>query len=313
MITKANAARRCIGRLSRRHFGQAPTPRAASRRAGLRRPVHLGRLQPQPARHPADPAQDGGGREARRLRPGQPRRQGAAAHSRDLPPRRAVPDRRRRFARHRARDSAIAGTPAGRPVPAPRQLRALRRGDDLRPARTLHHRSAPQDAGDPGTHHRRHPGGAPNPVRRFAAGPPDAGGENEPGKNPAAERGRAGRRIGRGRALLDRKLPRRARIAGRPCSPATPRRSRRAIASTFSPRPRPPTSRSSTAPCNRAPSPSTCTARRTRPRTGFASSCSTPAPRCRSRTCCRCWNGWGCGSSTRFPTPSCRAGSRRAA
>ena len=61
-------------------------------RAPLPRPLHLGRLQLEPARDPAAAAQGRAGGRALGLHPLRARRQGARPHPRDLPARRAVPD-----------------------------------------------------------------------------------------------------------------------------------------------------------------------------------------------------------------------------
>ena len=66
-------------------------------------------------------------RRARRPRARQPRRQVARQHPRDLPARRAVPDRRRRAAAHRDRHPAPRRAAALPPVRAPRPVRALPR------------------------------------------------------------------------------------------------------------------------------------------------------------------------------------------
>ena len=65
--------------------------RTRHRREAFSRPVHVGGLQPQPARNSPAPAQDRARRRALRPRSGQPRRQGRGPRARNLSARRAVP------------------------------------------------------------------------------------------------------------------------------------------------------------------------------------------------------------------------------
>ncbi len=109
-------------------------------RAAVHRPLHLDRLLAQPA-HDPDPAPEGRALvRARRLPPGQPRRQGPVQHPGDLPARRAVPDHRGRAVPDRNGHPAAPAAAADRPVRPPRSLRALRLLPGLRAARPLRHR-----------------------------------------------------------------------------------------------------------------------------------------------------------------------------
>ncbi len=81
------------------------------------------------------------------LHAGQPRRQGADQHPRDLSARRAVPDHRRRSAAHGDRHPASGRPAALPPVRAARSVRALPVVPDLRAARELHDRAAAEVAG----------------------------------------------------------------------------------------------------------------------------------------------------------------------
>ena len=127
------------------------------RRASLPRPVHLGRLQPARAHHPAAAGEGGADLGAGRLPAGQPRRQGPGPHPGDLPARRAVPDLGEAAVRDQPRDPPAPGAPAHRPVRPPGPLRALRLVPGLRAPGPLQHRAAPGGAGDPG--------GRPSPAR----------------------------------------------------------------------------------------------------------------------------------------------------
>ena len=82
------------------------------RREAVSRPVDLGRLQRQSARHPAAAPQGRAGRPAFRARAGQPRRQGAAAHPRVLSARRTVPGER--AGAHHASSPASSACRSGR-------------------------------------------------------------------------------------------------------------------------------------------------------------------------------------------------------
>ena len=75
-------------------------------------------------------------------RPAGTRGKALDAHPRDLPARRAVPDRGRRAVRDRARHPAARRAPAPAPVRAARPVRALRLVPDLRAARELQDRPA---------------------------------------------------------------------------------------------------------------------------------------------------------------------------
>ena len=70
--------------------------RRGRRRAPVPRPVLQRRLHRVADADPADPREGRRGPQAQRLRPAQPRRQGADGHARDLPARRAVPHAGRR-------------------------------------------------------------------------------------------------------------------------------------------------------------------------------------------------------------------------
>ena len=136
--------------LPRLHRHQAlRRPRRGGRRAPLPRPLHPHRVPRAPERDPAPAAQgrqragEGGPRARRALV------EVAREHPRHLPARRAVPDRRGRARRHRARHPASRRAPALPAVRPPRPVRALRLLPDLRAARALQHRSAPEVAGDP--------------------------------------------------------------------------------------------------------------------------------------------------------------------
>ena len=111
-------------------------------RAPLPRPVHLGRLQPEPAPDPAAAPQ---GRAGGRALPASPRdrarRQGAAPHPRDLPARRAVPDRRGPSCSRSRPTSCTCRTARGCACScAPDPFGALCRLPRLRAARPLQHR-----------------------------------------------------------------------------------------------------------------------------------------------------------------------------
>ena len=120
--------------------------------------------------------------EPRRLRPAQPRRQGADGHPRDLPARRAVPDPGRRAGADRRGGAAHPRAPPAAAVRPPRHLRPLPVLPGLPAPRPLHHRRPRADRRDPqatelgGESHRVH-----RPGQRVAAGPaalrrpPDAG------------------------------------------------------------------------------------------------------------------------------------------
>ena len=71
------------------------------RRASLPRALHVDRVQREAGRHPAAAAQDGQRDRARRPRAGQPRRQGAHQHPRNVSARRAPADERGRSLRDR--------------------------------------------------------------------------------------------------------------------------------------------------------------------------------------------------------------------
>ena len=109
------------------HRGQAVRRAGRGRRrAPLPRPLHLGRLQPEPARHPGAAPQGDQGAGAGRPAALQPRLEVAAEHPGDLPPRRAVPDLRRPAVRDGHGHPAAGGAPPGAAVHVARRLRPLR-------------------------------------------------------------------------------------------------------------------------------------------------------------------------------------------
>ena len=134
------------------HRGQALRRAGRGRRrAALPRPVHLGRLQPEPARHPGAAPQGDQGAGAGRPAPLQPRLEVAAEHPGDVPPRRAVPDLRRPAVRDGHGDPAAGGAPPGAAVHVARRLRPLRLGPGLRAPRPLHDHGPPAHRGGAAT------------------------------------------------------------------------------------------------------------------------------------------------------------------
>ena len=132
------------------HRGQAVRRAGRGRRrAPLPRPLHLGRLQPEPARHPGAAPQGGQGAGAGRPAPLQPRLEVAAEHPGDVPARRAVPDLRRPAVRDGHGHPAAGGAPPGAAVHVARRLRPLRLQPGLRAPRPLHHHRAPAHRGRP--------------------------------------------------------------------------------------------------------------------------------------------------------------------
>ena len=105
-------------------------------RAPILRPVHLGRLQSQPALDPAAAAQGRPASGAGQSGIDQPCRQGARQHPRNLPARRALPDRRRRAVGDRPGDPASPPTPTDPAVPAARRVRPVRILHGLRATRS---------------------------------------------------------------------------------------------------------------------------------------------------------------------------------
>ena len=100
--------------------------RRGGRRAPLPRPVLQRRLHRVADPDPAAAGEGGRGAQAQRLRPPQPRRQGADGHARDLPARRAVPHPGRRAGADRRGRDARPRAPPGADVRPPRHLRPLR-------------------------------------------------------------------------------------------------------------------------------------------------------------------------------------------
>ncbi len=111
--------------------------------AALPRPVHLRGLHRVGAAGADHRGEDRPGPGAVRLHRRQPLRQGPARGARDLPARRAVPDRRRRAVRHRDRGAAPAGAAQDPAVPAQGRVRPVHVLPRLHPPRPLHHRRAP--------------------------------------------------------------------------------------------------------------------------------------------------------------------------
>ena len=114
------------------------------RRAPVRRPVHLVRLQP--AARATSRCCASKVEQRRCAAPASPRTATTARRWPHIletyPARRAVPDLRGRAVRDRDRHPAAAGAPADRAVRAPRSVRALRLLPRLRAARPLRHRAA---------------------------------------------------------------------------------------------------------------------------------------------------------------------------
>ncbi len=116
--------------------------RRGRRRAPLPGPVLERGLHRVRHPHPGAAREGHRGHAPRRLRPAQPRRQGADGHPGELPARRAVPHLARRARPDRAgRDVRPRAAPAAG-LRAPRHLRPLRLRPGLPPARPLQHRRA---------------------------------------------------------------------------------------------------------------------------------------------------------------------------
>ncbi len=252
---------------------------------------------------------------ARRLRSGRPFRQGAGQRAGILSARRIVPDRRRPAAHLRAGNPG-AGRAAARARAGPaRQVRPLRLGHRLRPARPLRQRRARAD-------------------RRIPEGDRSRG-TSRPTTRPSRKRCRSPACISSSAATAARRrtpIRRRSRPAWRRwCAPGattsatcfSPARARpiataarrplrqgafpRPIATTFRRRRRSPTSqiferlvgtalarrRLPLRPSRRSPARSAC-------------SSSTAPRRSRCRSACRCWRTWASASSTSAATRSRR-------
>ena len=174
IITKANSPRDGppldLPRLRRRQ--DLRRERRGHGRAALPRPVHLRGLHRVGAagadhrarRSPRCPG-------AVRLHRRQPLRQGPARDPRDLPARRAVPDRRRPAVRHRDRGAAPAGAAQDPAVPAQGRVRPLHVLPRLPPPRPLHHRRAPEDGEHPAHRVRRRQRRLHHAGVRVGAGP----------------------------------------------------------------------------------------------------------------------------------------------
>ena len=133
-------------RLPGLHRRQAVRPRRPGhRRAPLPRALQLRRLPRQRARHPAPAGQGRGGAGPGRLRGREPQRAGPAPDPRDVPPQRAVPDRRRRAVRDRDGHPRAPGPAPGPPVRAAGRLRPVRLLPRVPPARPLLDRSGRAD------------------------------------------------------------------------------------------------------------------------------------------------------------------------
>ncbi len=204
----------------------------------------------------------------RRLRAGQPFRQGAGQRPGDLSARRIVPDRRRYAARLRPDGDAARRTAARAGAGAPRPLRPLRLGPRLRAARPLRQRR-------PRSHRQLSGGNLSRPglgllsvLPGRAAGPralhhrPLRRRDAEPGPRDPRARGR------RHRAHLDGRPERRARDRSRSgqgagVAGALPRRVLGRLSRGLFARRRGRATSASSRPCRRcARSPSTSTARR---------------------------------------------------
>ena len=157
VITKANSRstvhRSGVPGLHRRQ--ELRRGRQRQRRTPLHRALRHHRLRRLRARHSGGPREGRRRAERRRLPAGFPLRQGPAGHPRNLPPRRAVPDRNPRSGRHRDRHPAAAGTPPHPAVPPAGHLRPLHVRPRLPSARPVHHERAPA-----------HRAGTPRDLRR---------------------------------------------------------------------------------------------------------------------------------------------------
>ena len=233
MVTTANSPHhgppRRLSRLCRCEAVRSGRPR--HRRAPLPRPLQRRRLPGQRARHPAVAREGGGGAGPRRPRSGEPQRSGLATDPRDVPPQRAVPDRRRRAVRDRHRHPRPAGPASGPAVHPPRRLRPLRLLPRVpAPGSLLDQPSRRDRRGRPGGL-RWHGHRARGPDRHRCARPPARAGGARSGRPPPRDRrrgeaargdrrrlvgrarggagGRAGRGRGAGRAgSVRRRLPR---------------------------------------------------------------------------------------------------------
>ena len=137
---------RVPGRLPGLHRRQAVRPRGPGRRrAPVPRALQLRRLPRQRARHPAPAGQGRRGAGPGRLRGREPQRAGPAPDPRDVPPQRAVPDRRRRAVRDRDGHPRAPGPAPGPPVRAAGRLRPVRLLPRVPPARPLLDRSGRAD------------------------------------------------------------------------------------------------------------------------------------------------------------------------
>ena len=147
IVTKANVhVARAPARLSGLYRRQALRRRRQSdRRVPHRRPVHLDRLHALARTIPYLRRKVDARVDARRLRPGQPFRQGAGQRAGELSARRAVPDRRGHALPVRAGHSAARRAAARARAGAARPLRPLRLGAGLRAARALRQRGARRD------------------------------------------------------------------------------------------------------------------------------------------------------------------------
>ena len=115
------------------------------RRTPVPRAVHVVRVQLEPDRRPAAPAQGRGRRRAGRLPPGESRPEGSHRDPRDLSARRPLPDQHRLALRERDGHPAPAGAPPGPHVRQPRDLRALHLLHGVPPPRPLHDTRAVAD------------------------------------------------------------------------------------------------------------------------------------------------------------------------
>ncbi len=215
------------------HRGQALRRAGRGRRrAALPRPVHLGRLQPEPARHPGAAPQGGQGAGAGRPAPLQPRLEVAAEHPGDVPARRAVPDLRRPAVRDGHGHPAAGGAPPGAAVHVARRLRPLRVRPGLRAPRPLHHHRAPAHRGGPQRGLPRGQLRLPGVAVGVGAGPAALHHPDAAGPDAELRRQGAGGQAGHGHPLLDRRAPRPAAGAARrgggqrPVLAPTARRSR---------------------------------------------------------------------------------------
>ena len=231
---------------------------------------------------------------------GQPRREGADRDPRDLPARRAVPDRRGRAVRDRDGDPRPRRAPARAAVRAPRPLRALRLLPRLPPARPLQHAEPRAHPGDPAR-------GVRGRERRLRAAAVRVGARahplhrphRRPGELPAYDAARSRRGSSRRRArgatssqdALVEELGEEAGTALLP--PLRPTRSRPPTATTGSPARRSPTSAGiealgATTTLGVQPLPPARGARRH----VCAASSTGAASASRSPTCCRCSRAW---------------------